>query len=226
MSMSIFSRLTDIVQSNLNAILDRAEDPQKMIRMIIQEMEGTLVEVRSSTVRIIADRKELERRIATLNRDAAGWEEKAELALNRGREDLARGALAEKAKVTRRIEAESDQLAEVDEALSKANDDLRRLQEKLDDAKSREAALVARHKTASARVKARSTLYDPRVDDAFARFEQVERNLDELEGKVESYDLGRNAAKVLDEEIAELETEHAVDRDLERLKARMAGRDR
>jgi phage shock protein A len=228
-AMGVFSRLTDIVQANLNALLDRAEDPEKMIRLIIQEMEDTLVEVRSSTVRIIADRKELERRLAELARVGDDWERKAEIALSHNREDLARGALAEKAKLSKRIADETLALGQIDDALAKANDDIGRLQAKLDDAKSREAALAARHKTAAARVKLRATLHDPRVEGAFARFEQVERSLDELEGKAESYDMGRSGPtaegkRPLADEIADLETETAVNDDLARLKARMAGR--
>lgn len=230
--MGIFSRLTDIVQANLNALLDRAEEPDKLIRLIIQEMEDTLVEVRSSTVRIIADRKEIQRRLDELARLRDDWERKAELALTHGREDLARGALAEKARLTGQIVTEKEQLALVDGDLAKANDDIGRLQAKLDDAKSREAALAVRHKSASARVKLRAVLHDPRVEGAFARFEQVERNLDELEGRAESHDMGRDGAAAatgkrgdtLADQIAALETEAAVADDLARLKARLAAR--
>lgn len=229
--MGVFSRLTDIVQANINALLDRAEDPEKLIRLIIQEMEDTLVEVRSSAVRIIADKKELERKLAELTQTQEDWERKAETALRHGREDLARGALAEKAKLAKRLADEAAHLQTVEESLAKTNDDIGRLQAKLDDAKSREAALTARHQSAQARVKLRATLHDPRVEGAFARFEQVERNLDELEGKAEAYDIGRGTGgpggprKTLADEIADLETETAVNDDLARLKARLAARD-
>jgi phage shock protein A len=218
-AMSVFSRLTDIVQANINA---RAEDPEKLIRLIIQEMEDTLVEVRSSAVRIIADKKELERKRAELAQTQEDWERKAETALRHGREDLARGALAEKAKLAKRLADDAAHLQAVEESLAKT---------KLDDAKSREAALTARHQSAQARVKLRATLHDPRVEGAFARFEQVERNLDELEGKAEAYDIGRGTGgpggprKTLADEIADLETETAVNDDLARLKARLAARD-
>lgn len=220
--MSIFSRLTDIVQSNLNALLDRAEDPEKLIRLIIQEMEDTLVEVRSSTVKIIAEKKELERRLADLHRERDEWERKAEVALIRDREDLAKGALLEKQRVAEQADALATQLAQVEAALGKANEDIGRLQNKLADAKSREKALTARAKTAANRVKVRSTLNDERINDALARFEQVERNLDELEGRAESYDLGRG--KSLAEEIAELETTQKVEDELAALRARVAAR--
>ena len=220
--MSIFSRLTDIVQSNLNSLLDRAEEPEKLIRLIIQEMEDTLVEVRSSTVKIIAEKKEIERRVADLHRERDEWDRKAEVALTRDREDLAKGALMAKSKVAEQADALAEQLVQVEAALSKANEDIGRLQAKLTDAKTREKALVARTQTASNRVKVRTVLHDERINDALSRFEQVERNLDEMEGRVEAYDVGRT--KSLTEEIAELEAAHKVEEDLAALKARIAGR--
>ncbi|MDQ2103849.1 phage shock protein PspA [Azospirillum isscasi] len=220
--MSIFSRLTDIVQSNLNALLDRAEDPEKLIRLIIQEMEDTLVEVRSSTVKIIAERKEIERRIADLHRERDSWDRKAETALTHDREDLAKQALMAKSRAAEEADVLTNQLAQVEEALSKSNEDISRLQAKLTDAKNREKTLVARTKTAANRVRVRSTLHDERINDAFSRFEQVERNLDELEGRVEAYDVGRT--KTLTEEIAELEADKKVQDELAALKARVAAR--
>jgi phage shock protein A len=220
--MSIFSRLTDIVQANLNAMLDRAEDPEKMIRLIIQEMEDTLVEVRSSTVKIIAEKKELERRLADVARDEAEWDRKAEVALTRGREDLAKGALLEKAKVTEQTASLARQIAAVEGSLAKANEDIGRLQAKLNDAKGRETALTARHKSAASRIKVTAALHDERINDALARFEQVERNLDEMEGRAESLDLGRR--KSLSEEISDLESAQKVDADLEALRARLAAK--
>lgn len=220
--MSIFSRLTDIVQSNINALLDRAEEPEKMIRLIIQEMEDTLVEVRSSTVKIIAEKKEIERRAADFRREAEEWESKAEIALTRGREDLAKGALLARSRAAEQADALTAQLLQVEEALAKANDDIGRLQAKLADAKTREQTLVARQQTAVNRVKVREKLHDQRINDALSRFEQVERSLDEAEGRVEIYDVGRK--KTLAEEIAELETAHKLEEDLAALKARVAAR--
>ncbi|WP_372397596.1 phage shock protein PspA [Azospirillum sp. HJ39] len=220
--MSIFSRLTDIVQSNLNSLLDRAEEPEKLIRLIIQEMEDTLVEVRSSTVKIIAEKKEIERRVADLHRERDEWDRKAEVALTRDREDLAKGALLAKSKVAEQADTLTGQLVQVEAALAKANEDIGRLQAKLTDAKTREKALVARTQTASNRVKVRTALHDERINDALSRFEQVERNLDEMEGRVEAYDVGRT--KSLTEEIAELEAAHKVEEDLAALKARIAAR--
>lgn len=217
--MGIFSRLTDIVNSNINAILDRAQDPEKIIRLIIQEMEDTLVEVRSGAVRTIAEKKEIERRCEGLRRERDEWQRRAEFALTKGREDLAKGALLAKARAIESLTALERQFAQIEDALAKQNEDIAKLQAKLADAKARERAIVARHKSAAGRLKIRSKLYDERITDAFARFEQVERSLDEIEGKVEAYDLGR--VKGVGEELAGLEAEASVDEELDALKKRL-----
>jgi len=217
--MGIFSRLTDIINSNLNSILDRAEDPEKLIRLVIQEMEDTLVEVRSSTVRTIAERKEIERKLSQLGRESEEWQRKAELALSRDRDDLAKGALVAKSKIAEQIDALQHQLSHIEEALAKSSEDIGRLQEKLTDAKKREKAIVLRHKSAASRLKVNTQIHDERINDAFARFEQVERNLDELEGRAESMDIGRR--KTLAEEFSDFEASTKVEQELADLKARM-----
>lgn len=217
--MGIFSRLTDIVNSNLNSILDRAEDPEKLIRLVIQEMEDTLVEVRSSTVRTIAERKEIERKLNQLGREMDEWQRKAELALSRDRDDLAKGALVAKSKIAEQIGVLEHQLVHIEEALAKSSEDISRLQEKLTDAKKREKAIVLRHKSAASRLKVNTQIHDDRINDAFARFEQVERNLDELEGRAESMDIGRK--KTLAEEFSDFEASTKVEQELADLKARM-----
>ncbi len=221
--MGIFSRLGDIVNSNINAILDRAEDPEKLVRLIIQEMEDTLVEVRTSAVKTVAEKKEIERRLAEIRRESEDWQRKAEFALSKDREDLAKGALVTKAKLAEAAEQMAGELSRLDAALAKTNEDIGALQQKLADAKTREKALIARHKTATNRLKVRTQLYDDRITDAFSRFEQVERNLDVLEGRSEVLGMGRT--KSLDEEIAELEAESKVESELAALKARLAARD-
>ena len=220
--MTIFSRLSDIVNANLNALLDHAEDPTKLIRLVIQEMEDTLVEVRSGTVRVIAERKEMERRIAILVKDRDEWERKAEFAMSRDREDLARGALLAKAQAARLLEAAQTQLSYIVEALAARDGDVGQLQAKLADAKAREKALLTRKDTAEARLKLRARIHDGRVGDAFARFETVERALDGLEGKVEAYDLGR--PRTLADEFVDLEAEQTVRDELAALKARVKPR--
>jgi phage shock protein A len=217
--MGIFSRLADIVNSNINAILDRAEDPEKIIRLIIQEMEDTLVEVRSSAVRTIAEKKEIERRIGALEREQEEWQRRAELAVTKGREDLAKGALLAKARVVEGRSTLQHQRQQIEDALAKQNEDIAKLQAKLADAKMREKTIAARQKTAVNRIKLRTHLYDERITDAFARFEHVERALDEMEGKVEVFDLGRK--KTLADELAGLEAESGVEEELRALKERL-----
>jgi phage shock protein A len=224
--MGIFSRLADIVNSNLNALLASAEDPEKIIRLIIQEMEDTLVEVRSSAVRSIAERRELERRAESLRREEQDWEQKAELALTRGREDLARGALMAR---THRAQARAgveQQIAVLVAALAQQNEDISKLQTKLADAKAREQSLAARRTTAGNRLKVREKLHDERINDAFFRFEAAERQLDQMEGRVESYDLGRAPGRgpSLEEELAGLAADASVNDELEALKARLGNR--
>jgi len=217
--MTIFSRLGDIVNANLNALLDRAEDPAKLIRLVIQEMEDTLVEVRSGAVRMIAERKELERRIGRLGAERDDWQKKAEFALTRDREDLARGALLAKAQIVRSIEDAQKQLDQVAAGLEQQNQDIGTLQAKLLDAKSREKILMTRKATAQAQLKLRGKIHDDRVTDAFQKFEKVEQALDEMEGRVEAYDLGR--ARTLNDEFADLEADQAVNDELAALKAKV-----
>ena len=217
--MGIFSRLADIINSNLNSILDRAEDPEKIIRLVIQEMEDTLVEVRSTAAKTIAEKKENARKLTRLQDAQQGWEQKAELALSKGREDLAKGALVEKAKLAEAAELLAEELDELDGMLRQGEADIAKLESKLREAKAKQQALTARHETASSRLKVRRNLYDGRVDEAFARFEQVEKKLDEAEGEVEAFDLGRG--KSLAEEISELAAESAIEDELAALKARV-----
>ncbi len=161
----------------------------------------------------------MERRIATLAKDRDEWERKAEFAMSRDREDLARGALLAKAQAARLLEAVRTQLGHVVEALAARDADIGQLQAKLADARGREQALLTRKDTAEARLKLRARIHDGRVGDAFARFETVERALDQMEGKVEAYDLGRR--RTLADEFVDLEAEQTVQDELAALKARL-----
>ncbi|HEY5665765.1 MAG TPA: phage shock protein PspA [Gammaproteobacteria bacterium] len=221
--MGIFSRFTDIVNSNLNSILDKAEDPEKIIRLMIQEMEDTLVEVRSTAARAIADRKEITRKLDGLEAEAGDWESKAELALDKGREDLAKAALAEKAASLKSADALRAQQVALSEGLEKLNDDIASLEEKLKDAKVRQQAILARHSTVTKRLEVRKRLNDYRIDDALIRFESFERRMDHIEGQVESYDLGTKRGG-LAQEIKNLESQEVVERELEELKSRRSSK--
>ena len=209
-----------IVNSNITALLDKAEDPAKMIRLIVQEMEDTLVEVRSDAARLIADRKEIRRRLTRLSEAQGEWQRRAELAVQKNREDLARAALVEKAKVAELIAVLEKDEGDVKERMTHLDGDIMRLQAKLAEAKTKQAGLMARAQTANARFAIREQLYDGRVDNALARFDSVEKKLDEMEGRVEAFDLGRGG-RTLADEIADLEAQSQIEDELEKLKADM-----
>lgn len=217
--MSIFSRMSDIINSNINAILDKAEDPEKMVRLIIQEMEEALVEVRSTAARAIADSKELSRRQEYLDTEASEWGRKAEIAINKGRDDLAKGALVERNKAFEAAQALSKDAQILDETLSKLNEDVGALQAKIKDAKARQNAITMRGQAAHSRLGVRRQLAEHSIDDAMQRFENYERRMDELEGQIEAYDMGQ---KTLADEISDLERDEAIDAELAEMKARMA----
>ena len=217
--MGIFSRLNDIVNSNINVMLDKAEDPEKIIRLVIQEMEDTLVEVRSAAARTIADKKKLRRRIDLMGREVREWERKAELAISKAREDLARAALTEKHNLERDTDILEGDLQELELHLTKLNEDIGQLQQKLDDAKNRHKAMVLKHDTVSNRLRTRSKLHDNRIDDALGRFEGIEEKIDQMEGKVDAFDIGKDRS--LQDQFAELESEDVIDDELEKLKARL-----
>ena len=216
--MGIFSRFTDIINSNINNILDKAEDPAKMVRLIIQEMEDTLVEVRSSSAKTLADKKEQTRRVTRFENDAQQWQEKAELALSKDREDLARAALIEKKKSSDNAQTLLQDLINTEEHISKLQGEISQLQDKLADAKSRQKAIIIREKTLNSRLKVKKNIDSNKVNDALSRFDRYERRIDDIEGQVESYDLG---SKSLADEISELESDIKVDDELAALKAKM-----
>src|SRR4051795_260942 len=204
--MGIFSRTRDIVAANFADLLDKAEDPAKMIRMIILEMEETLVEVRASAARTIADQKEMRRQIAKLERIQDGWVEKAELALSKGREDLAKAALVEKQKAADLADGLKAEIEVLDDALRASEADIAKLQGKLREARTRQNAIETRLESANQRARMREAYAGPRVDEAFSRFEELERRADLAEGHAESL----LPPKTLEDEIAELRNEEKV----------------
>lgn len=218
--MGIFSRLSDIVNSNVHAMLDKAEDPEKMVRLIIQEMEDTLVEVRSTSVRALARKKELQRQQATLAAEGADWTAKAELAVAKSREDLARAALAAKDATEARSAALDKELAMLDGEIEKLADDTGKLRAKLADAKARQKAMLMRHSSATSRLRVKQQVNDARIQDAILKFEQYEGRIDTLEAQIESYDLGQK--KTLQQQFEELEAGDRIEAELAALKARLA----
>jgi phage shock protein A len=218
--MGIFSRFTDIINANINAILDKAEDPEKMVRLIIQEMEETLVEVRTQSAKLIADKKEIARKVEKARKEAEDWEGKAAIALSKDREDLARAALKEKTAAIEEADTLISDLEQIELNLQKLSEDIGQLQQKLTDAKARQKALILRGKTAQSRMGVKRQLHEVDIDGAMSRFENYERKLDVMEGEIESYDLGQ---QTLANEIADLEADEKVDEELAKLKARLSG---
>jgi phage shock protein A len=215
--MGIFSRSRDIFAAHITELLDRSEDPAKMIRMVILEMEETLVEVRASAARCIADGKEMRRALGRLDEMQASWTEKAELALSKDREDLAKAALIERQKATDMADGLREEIAVIDDTLKSYEGDISKLQGKLREARARQKAIATRFESAVTRAKARELMNGNRTEDAFSRFEVLERRADFAEGRAEA--LGMTGPKSLEEEIAELRAAESVDAELEAMKA-------
>lgn len=218
--MGIFSRFSDIVNANLNALLDKAEDPQKMVRLIIQEMEDTLVEVRSVSAKTLAEKKELTRQLTRIEEEIAEWENRAELAISKGRDDLARSALVEKGKIQDTIESLNQDIERTDDHIERLSGEITQLQEKLTDAKARQKSILMRERTVSSRLNVKRTLDSSKIDDALQKFDRYESKIDDLESQVDAYDLGQRS---LADEFRALENESKVDDELEALKARVGG---
>ena len=220
--MSIFSRARDIFAANMTEMLDRAEDPARMIRMIILEMEETLVEVRATAAKAIADGKDMRRTLGRLEDLQSSWTEKAELALSKGREDLAKAALIERQKAADMAGGLRQEIAAIDETLKGYEADIARLQGKLREARARQNAISHRMESAITRARARELLNGNRTEDAFSKFDVLERRADFAEGRADA--LGMTGPKSLEEEIAELKSSEKVDAELEAMKAAMAAK--
>ena len=221
--MGIFSRTRDIVAANMADLLEKAEDPAKMIRMIILEMEETLVEVRASAARTIADQKEMRRHIGKLDQLGDSWTEKAELALSKNREDLAKAALTERQKAQDMADQLRAEIGVLDDALRASEADIAKLQKKLGEARAKQANVQTRLESANNRFKLREMYAGPKTLEAFSRFDVLERRVDDAEGRADAMGLG--TVKTLDEEIAELRQSDRVDAELQALKARLSNKE-
>ena len=217
--MGIFSRTRDIIAANFNELLEKADDPEKMIRMIIFEMEETLVEIRASAARTIADQKEMHRHTVKLDRLQADWADKAQLALSKDREDLARAALVEKKKAVDMAQQLKAEITVLDDALRAYELDIEKLQTRLREARTRQSAIAVRLESAENRVKLRTLLASERVDEAMARFDQLERRVDYAEGRADALSLAEGTKPSLAEEINALAGADKIDEELEAMKA-------
>jgi phage shock protein A len=215
----VFSRARDIFAANMTELLDRAEDPARMIRMIILEMEETLVEVRSTAARSIADIKEMRRAVGRLDALQSNWTAKAQLALEKDREDLAKAALVERQNAADMADGLRSEVEQIEAVLRGYEADIAKLQGKLREARGRQNAIAARLESALTRAKAREVMHGSRTADAFSKFELLERRADFAEGRADA--LGITS---LEDEIIQLKADAAVESELEAMKAALKAR--
>ncbi len=217
--MNVFKRFSDILNSNLNSMLDKAEDPEKLVNMIIREMETTLFNVRSESAKTIANKKEMQRQLKDFESEVGSWQKRAELALDKGRDDLAKQALEEKHRITQAIEVQSKELGALELALEKLEHDISKLQLKLNEAVARRKAIVARHETVRNSIQIRQKIAVTGIDTALNRFNRFEKRLDEMEAEAEAMDLGQNVS--LSQQIDGLQTDENLNKELEDLKLKL-----
>ncbi len=220
--MGVFNRFSDIINSNVSAMLDKAENPEKLIRMIIAEMETTLFDVRTDSAKTIAEKKEMERQLKNMQGEVDLWQQRAEKALAKNRDDLAKQALHEKHRIEQAIEAQTKELEELEKALLRLEQDIGKLQAKLNDALARRDVLIARQETIKSTIQTRKKLDDRSINEAINRFERFEQRMDELEAEVEAMDLGRNVS--LSQQIDSLEEDDALEAELAELKKKVGSK--
>ena len=219
--MGIFSRVADIISSNINAMLDKAEDPEKLVRLMIREMEDTLIEIKASCAGAMAQRKKIGRQIEDVHAGEARWAERAQLAVDKGRDDLARDALLEKRRFTDRMQALEQELTQCESLVAQYQADIIQLEDKLASAREKERMLVQRHVHAQHKKRAQQSIRKVDYTSAVARFENLESKIDRMEADAELVNFGRKPG--LGEEIDSLATDEDLEAALNALKSPGAG---
>ena len=220
--MGIFTRFRDIISSNINAMLDKAEDPEKLIRLMIREMEDTLVEIKSACAGVMAGGKKIKRQLDGLETRTQYWEEKAELAVNKGRDDLAREALVEKRKFFRRMETLEGDLAEHDLLIEQYQDDIRQLEEKLKSARDKQRMLVQRHIHARKKMQAQEELRRIDSSETVIKFDEIENRIERMEAEADLVNYGKKTS--LEEELERLSVDEEIENEMRALKTPSAGK--
>ena len=216
--MGIFTRVRDIISSNINSMLDKAEDPEKLVRLMIQEMEDTLVEIKANCAGAMASRKNLQRQLDTLKERAAQWEAKAELAVSKGREDLAREALFEKRRYFERAEGLEAELTQCEALIEHYQQDIVQLEKKMATAREKQRVLVQRHIHAKTKKRAQTEIRKFDSSDAFLRFEKFENRIERMEAEADLVNYGRKPT--LDEQISRLDTDDEIEAELKDIKGK------
>ena len=215
--MGIFTRFRDIISSNINVMLDRAEDPEKLIRLMIREMEDTLIELKSGCAGVMASRKKVERQLQELEERIRLWDERATVAVDRQRDDLAREALAEKKRLSDGIAPLAQEASDHMALVGQYQDDIRQLEEKLTGAREKQRMLVQRHVLAKRKRRAREDIRRSESADTLARFDRMESRIERMEAEADMVNYGRTPT--LEESFDKLLAEDDIERELAALKA-------
>lgn len=214
--MGIFTRFRDIISSNINAMLDKAEEPEKLIRLMIREMEDTLVEIKTACAGVMAGSKKIQRRLEDLRERVGYWEEKAELAVDKGRDDLAREALIEKRKFSRQTDSLENELAEHEDLIRQYQDDIRQLEEKLKSARDKQRMLVQRHIHAQSKIRAQKEIRRVDSSETIIKFDELENRIERMEAEADLVNYGRKTS--LEEEFERLSVDEEIENELQALK--------
>lgn len=215
--MGVFTRFRDIISANINSMLDHAEDPEKMIKLMIHEMEDTLIDLKTSCAGVIAGRKKIERKLEEINSKTDLWEKRAALAVAKGRDNLAREALIEKRRFSRIAESLDGELSEYRGLIDKYQEDIIELENKLNSAKEKKRVLVQRHKSATGSKRAQEEIRRSTSSDTMARFDKLESRIEQMEAEAELVNVNRKPT--IDEEFDNLDTDLEIENELAKIKA-------
>lgn len=216
--MGIFTRTVDIVNANVNALLDKAEDPEKLVRQMIHEMEETLIEIKAACAGTMAGTRKLRRQEEEARIRAGRWNERAQRAVERSRDDLAREALTQKRHYLEQADLSAKDAVNLETLEGDYKDDIHRLEEKLNIARERQRALVQRHRRAQQKLRVETEIRKLDTSDAFVRFEELQYRLDHKEAECELVNFGRPAPRTLEQEFADMERDSEVEAELQALK--------